>query len=139
VGADRVALDQHTYFAFDMSGSTDIVPYLTRPCGEFGTVMNTSQQKFGFAIAGEWSLGFNDCMCSFHLVYLATDPKPDLVGGFMLNTPADQHVTKDCTQWDQWEDYTPTQKQNLMTFAMSHMDALQVCLFPVHTFIANKF
>ena len=44
----------------------------------------------------------------------------------MLHSVADEHTTADCTQWDQWENYTPTQKQNLMSFAMSNFDALQV-------------
>ena len=44
----------------------------------------------------------------------------------MLHSVADEHTTADCTQWDEWENYTPTQKQNLMSFAMSNFDALQV-------------
>lgn len=44
----------------------------------------------------------------------------------MLVSALDPHVTQDCTVWDMWEDYTPTIKQNLMDFALSNMDALQV-------------
>jgi hypothetical protein len=47
-------------------------------------------------------------------------------GGLMLRSTADQHVTEGCAQWDIWENYTPAQKDNLMSFAMSSMDALQV-------------
>jgi len=47
-------------------------------------------------------------------------------GGLMLVSALDPHVTQDCTVWDMWEDYTPTIKQNLMDFALSNMDALQV-------------
>jgi len=49
-----------------------------------------------------------------------------LKGGLMLHSTADQHTTKNCTPWDLWEDYTPTQKANLKQFAMASFDALQV-------------
>lgn len=31
-GADRIALEQHPYFAFDNQGSEDVVPYIIKPC-----------------------------------------------------------------------------------------------------------
>jgi hypothetical protein len=49
-----------------------------------------------------------------------------LKGGLMLHSTADPHTTKNCTLWDHWEDYTPTQKANLKQFAMASFDALQV-------------
>jgi len=104
-GADRIALEQHPYFAFNGQGSTDISSYINQPCNSWGDMMN--QKNFGVTTAGEFSLGFNDC-------------------GLMLHTTADEHTTKGCAEWDQWENYTPTQKQNLMSFAMSNMDVLQV-------------
>ena len=60
----------------------------------------------------------------------------------MLHDVSDEHTTKDCTQWDQWENYTTTQKQNLMSFAMSNFDALQVSsLFFLHSgvFLTTDF
>jgi glucan 1,3-beta-glucosidase len=104
-GADRIALEQHPYFAFNGEGSEDVVPYIPQPCSGWESMM--SQTAFGVTTAGEWSLGFNDC-------------------GLFLHTTADDHVTQNCTEWNMWEDYTETQKQNLMSFAMSNMDALQV-------------
>jgi len=44
----------------------------------------------------------------------------------MLHSTADEHTTTDCTEWDHWENYTPTMKQNLMDFALANMDTLQV-------------
>ena len=44
----------------------------------------------------------------------------------MLHSVADEHTTADCTRWDEWENYTQTQKDNLLSFAMSNFDALQV-------------
>jgi hypothetical protein len=47
-------------------------------------------------------------------------------GGLMLHSTADLHTTNNCTLWDHWENYTPTQKANLKQFAMASFDALQV-------------
>jgi hypothetical protein len=55
----------------------------------------------------------------------------------MLVSTADQHVTQNCTVWDNWETYTPTIKQNLMDFALSNMDALQVG--DLGLFVWNRF
>jgi hypothetical protein len=48
----------------------------------------------------------------------------------MLHSSADLHDTSPaiCAVWDHWESYTPTMKSNVMSFAMSNMDALQVGL-----------
>jgi hypothetical protein len=46
----------------------------------------------------------------------------------MLHTTADEHTTTGCPLWDHWENYTTTQKQDLMNFAMSSMDSLGVIL-----------
>jgi hypothetical protein len=53
----------------------------------------------------------------------------------MLHSTADEHTTTNCTVWDAWETWTPTIKQNFMTFAMSNMDALQASYLIVHSFI----
>jgi len=65
VGADRIALDQHYYFAFDDTDSPDITPYITRPCSDWAGMMDDSRQTFGITIAAEFSLGFNDCISVF--------------------------------------------------------------------------
>jgi glucan 1,3-beta-glucosidase len=107
--SDRIAVEQHPYFAFGGDGgSTDVVPFIPRPCTGWKDLMDKT--NFGVTTGGEWSLGFNDC-------------------GLMLHSTADQHTTTGCAQWDEWEKYTATQKQNLMSFAMSSMDALQDWFF----------
>lgn len=60
-GSDRIALEQHPYFAFDGKGSLDVVPYIPAPCQAWGAMMNNSQKSFGVTTGGEFSLGFNDC------------------------------------------------------------------------------
>lgn len=111
-GSDRIALEQHPYFAFDGKGSADVVPYITAPCSSWANMMNSSQQSFGVTTAAEWSLGFNDC-------------------GFMLHSTADEHTTSPeiCDVWNHWENYTTTMKSNVLSFAMSNMDALQQWFF----------
>jgi hypothetical protein len=68
-GADRIAVEQHPYFAFDGKGSEDVVPYIPLPCQNWGSMMNTSQKTFGVTTGGEFSLGFNDCMSSVCVIY----------------------------------------------------------------------
>jgi hypothetical protein len=41
------------------------VPYITAPCENWGSMINGSQKSFGVTIAGEFSLGFNDCKSPF--------------------------------------------------------------------------
>ena len=65
VGADRIALEQHPYFAFDGAGAVDITPYITRPCSGWAGLMDDSRQTFGITTAAEFSLGFNDCISVF--------------------------------------------------------------------------
>lgn len=87
-------------------------------------MMNNSQKSFGVTTGGEFSLGFNDCTALLEpldMILIIFN-----AGGLMLLSTADEHVTKNCTQWDIWENYTSTQKDNLKSFAMSSMDALQV-------------
>ena len=61
IGSDRIAVEQHPYFAFDGKGSLDVVPYIPEPCRAWGAMMNDSQKSFGVTTGGEFSLGFNDC------------------------------------------------------------------------------
>lgn len=67
-GSDRIALEQHPYYAFDGAGAGDVVPYIVRPCGDWGGMMNASQVGFGVTTGAEWSLGFNDCECGFFVL-----------------------------------------------------------------------
>jgi hypothetical protein len=47
----------------------------------------------------------------------------------MFLSSSDRHTTVGCSQWDEWENYTPKMKEDLMSFAMSSMDSLHVCLW----------
>jgi hypothetical protein len=110
VGADRIAIEQHPYFAFDGAGNLDPKPYIPRPCDSWAKLINDTQKQNGVTTAGEWSLGFNDC-------------------GLLLRSAANEHSTKNCQLWDHWENYTAEQKADLLSFAKSNMDALQHWFF----------
>ncbi|KAH7097156.1 glycoside hydrolase [Auriculariales sp. MPI-PUGE-AT-0066] len=102
-GADRVALDQHPYFAFGAGNAPEIEPFIARSCEEWGPDFMQSQTAFGVTTAGEWSLGFNDC-------------------GLYINGVRDTHVTQGCAAWDTWEEYDDTKKTQLLNFASAQMD-----------------
>ncbi|KZV88445.1 glycoside hydrolase [Exidia glandulosa HHB12029] len=104
-GADRIALEQHPYFAFGAGNAPDIAPFISRPCTDWGPALNESQSAFGVTTAGEWSLGFNDC-------------------GLYINGVGDSHATQDCAPWDDWQNYDETRKNQLRQFTMAQMDAL---------------
>lgn len=48
-GADRVALDCHNYFAFDNQNKPNIDSFVTRPCLQWGRLMNETRRNFGVA------------------------------------------------------------------------------------------
>ncbi|TDL22966.1 glycoside hydrolase [Rickenella mellea] len=109
--SDRIALDVHPYFAFGGgSGSDPISSYSTMACG-WGPDMNTSQTAFGVTAAGEFSNGFNDC-------------------GLYLTGVGNSHTyTGDCSKWQDASTWDQSTKDDLKTFAMASMDALQNWFF----------
>jgi len=113
-GTDRVGLDTHPYFAFD--GTPNIEPIATgtgaaaggkwpkEACSRWAESMNNSRVDMGVTVAGEWSLGFNDCG-----LFLRGVNTPAVYGG-------------DCAQWQDasgWDDAT---KAGLTALAMAQMD-----------------
>ncbi|TFK50792.1 glycoside hydrolase family 5 protein [Heliocybe sulcata] len=118
-GSDRIILDTHPYFAFD--GAPNNAPVATtdpvggvwpqQACNGWGPTMNQSLEAFGVTVAGEWSVGYNDC------------------GLFVegVNIPAryqgDCSIFQDASQWNE------TMKDGLKMFAMATMDALQNWFF----------
>ncbi|EPQ55353.1 glycoside hydrolase [Gloeophyllum trabeum ATCC 11539] len=119
-GSDRIILDTHPYFAFD--GAPNNAPIATtdpnvggvwpqQACNGWGPNMNQSQEAFGVTVAGEWSVGYNDCGLFVEGVNIA----PKYVG--------DCSIFEDASQWNQ------TMKDGLKMFAMATMDALQNWFF----------
>jgi len=110
-GADRLSLDTHPYFAFDGANTDPLASYVPKPCSRWGADINNTQSTFGVITAGEWSVAVNDCG-----LFVTGVGEPVAYGG-------------DCTQWNQWESWDQTTKDNLKSFALATMDALQNWFF----------
>jgi len=109
-GADRLMLDTHPYFAFSGTSNPNIAPFVPLPCNTWGQGINISQTAFGVTVAGEWSLGFNDC-------------------GLFLQGLTSVPLTTNCDFWEDYANYDDGTKQSLYQFALTSMDALQHWFF----------
>ncbi|KAF8641449.1 hypothetical protein AX16_009962 [Volvariella volvacea WC 439] len=121
VGADRIALDTHPYFAFDGTPATEPIATGTgegaggiwpqRACERWASSINGSRTGFGVTTAGEFSNGFNDCAL------------------FLTGVGGSQNYGGDCSFWEdssQWDEET---KAGLHRFTLASMDALQDFFF----------
>ncbi|KAI6101447.1 glycoside hydrolase family 5 protein [Pisolithus croceorrhizus] len=120
-GSDRIMIDTHPYFAFD--GEPNNAPIATgtglqaggtwpqTACNSWGPSINQSQVGFGVTIAGEFSVGYNDCG-----LYLTGVGNTDSYGPSCA-------LFMDASQWND------TMKAGLQEFAMASMDALQNWFF----------
>ena len=61
-GADRLILDSHPYFCFADPDPSPLAQQVRKPCKAWAQSFNESMINFGITIAGEWSLGFIDCV-----------------------------------------------------------------------------
>lgn len=110
-GSDRVALDNHPYFAFGGPSTDPLSAYIQRPCDSWGGNINASMAAFGFTAAGEWSLGWNDC------------------GLYVNGVTQTSAYPGGCTSWNTWETWTQETKDQLKQFAGYSMSALQNSFF----------
>ncbi|KAJ6514468.1 glycoside hydrolase [Mycena vitilis] len=116
-GADRLVLDTHTYFAFSSSPNDAPIATGENPssaggswprtaCNAWGSSLNSSRSEFGVTIAGEFSLGYNDC------------------GLYLNGVNGTQRYGGDCAMWEDASTWSPAVKAGLMQFALASMDAL---------------
>jgi aryl-phospho-beta-D-glucosidase BglC (GH1 family) len=110
-GADRVALDTHPYFAFAGANNAPLTSYIAQPCNTWGPDTNTTQQQFGIYTAGEFSAAINDC------------------GLFVNGIPETRAYGGNCAQWDNWQAWDQTTKDNLKAFMLTSMESLQNWFF----------
>ncbi|KAI0644611.1 glycoside hydrolase, partial [Trametes meyenii] len=119
-GADRVAIDDHPYFAFD--GQTNREPvnitavggdgtllggkWPQQACDAWGPSMNNSRKNFGITLAGEFSNAMNDC------------------GLFVNGINGGAHYGPDCDYWMDASGWSDATKQGLLSYALASMDAL---------------
>ncbi|KAI6043526.1 glycoside hydrolase family 5 protein [Pisolithus marmoratus] len=119
-GSDRIIIDTHPYFAFN--GESNNAPIATgtglqaggtwpQMACSWGPSINQSQVSFGVTIAGEFSVGYNDC------------------GLYLLGVGNTDSYGQSCALFldaSQWND---TMKAGLQEFALASMDALQNWFF----------
>ncbi|KAI0628059.1 glycoside hydrolase superfamily [Trametes polyzona] len=119
-GADRVAIDDHPYFAFD--GQTNREPlnitadggdgtmfggkWPQQACNAWGPSMNNSRQNFGITVAGEFSNAINDC------------------GLFVNGINGGARYGAGCDYWMDASQWSDENKQGLLNYALASMDAL---------------
>ncbi|TBU22967.1 glycoside hydrolase [Dichomitus squalens] len=118
-GADRIAIDDHPYFAFGGRPNRELVN-VTADGGD-GTLMGGSWPKdacgwadsiassrtaFGISFAGEFSNAINDC------------------GLWVIGVDVPATYGAGCDYWSDASRWSDETKQGLMNFAMASMDAL---------------
>ncbi|KAJ6558743.1 glycoside hydrolase family 5 protein [Mycena vulgaris] len=121
-GSDRVILDTHPYFAFDQQPND--APIATgmdsalaggvwprQACDAWGPSFNTSLSAFGVTVAGEFSVGFNDC------------------GLFLTGVNVSTYFVRDCTLWEDSRAWNDTVRAGLRELALAQMDAMRDWFF----------
>lgn len=121
-GADRISLDIHPYLAFSTQTSAPLSSFVNTPCTAWGANMNTSMTAFGLSTAGEFSNAVNDCGLYVNGVNLGTRYE----GTY---TPGTWPAIGSCDEWLDWQNWNDTIKQEYKNYALSSMDALQVCIY----------
>jgi aryl-phospho-beta-D-glucosidase BglC (GH1 family) len=120
-GADRLVLDTHTYFCFGGVDRSPLSQQRVKPCRAWGANQNNSMANFGMTVAGEFSLGHNDCGLFLNGVGSGTRWEGTFAGG--------AGGEGDCTEWNDWTKWDQNRKNDLKNFALSSMDALQNWFF----------
>ncbi|KAI0768688.1 glycoside hydrolase [Trametes elegans] len=119
-GADRVAIDDHPYFAFNGNSNREPVnvtadggdgtelggKWPKQACDAWGGNMNTSRQNFGLTLAGEFSNAINDC------------------GLWVVGVGINPNYGPDCGYWQDAAGWSDATKQGLLNYALASMDAL---------------
>ncbi|KAI0633647.1 glycoside hydrolase [Trametes polyzona] len=119
-GADRIALDEHPYFAFNGQANREPVnitadgsdgtlmggKWPKQACSAWSGAMNNSRKDFGITVAGEFSNAINDC------------------GLWVVGVNVQAHYGDDCGYWQDASQWSDANKQGLLNFALASMDAL---------------
>lgn len=124
-GADRVALDSHFYLAFREPNDEALLVQALKPCTKWASAFNKTLSNFGVAIAGEWSLGVNDCGRFLNGVEMGH--RYD--GTFPNSTASTFEGVGSCEEWDDYTTWTIERKQGLRKFALASMDTARNSFF----------
>ncbi|WWD17096.1 hypothetical protein CI109_101533 [Kwoniella shandongensis] len=121
-GADRVALDQHTYIVFQDQHAGSLDDLANIPCSWWASATNTTSQTYGVNVAGEWSAAWNDCGQWVN----------NVGSGSRYDGTYQGYAGKRMGSCDMWNDYTTwnqTTIDSLHRFVAGSMDALQNYFF----------
>ncbi|KAF7307895.1 Glycoside hydrolase family 5 protein [Mycena kentingensis (nom. inval.)] len=116
-GSDRMILDAFSGQPNDepVATSEDLLTaggkWPKQACDGWGQDFKNSQTEFGITVAGEWSVGYNDC-------------------GFFLNGIAGGHnYPGDCSLFEDSTNWNASMKAGLKALALATMDATQDWFF----------
>ncbi|CCA73562.1 related to EXG1-exo-beta-1,3-glucanase (I/II), major isoform [Serendipita indica DSM 11827] len=119
-GADRLALDQHTYLVFGPLINQPPAAFPAIACTQWSAATAASMSAFGQTGAGEWSLAINDCG-----LYLNT-----VGGGTRYEGTFDgQPRIGSCAPWQDYATWDQSIKDALRNLALASMDSLQDSFF----------
>ena len=121
--ADRISLDYHPYICFGTQSASPMSSYANRPCNDWGETMNSSLTNFGMTTAGEFSNAVTDCGLWLTDVNEGTRYE----GTYSRDGPWPR--VGSCTQWTDYQNWDQSMKDDIKTFAMASMDALQNWFF----------
>ena len=119
--ADRVALDSHPYLCFNGQSKAPMSTYAQTPCTTWGGLVNTSMSAFGLSTAGEFSNAVTDCGLFLNGVGLGTRYEGTYPGVWPR--------IGNCSTWIDYQNFDSGTKADILQFALSSMDALQVTSF----------
>ncbi|TFK63908.1 glycoside hydrolase [Pluteus cervinus] len=108
-GADRLALDQHPSFAFNVTEQDAVSDLVRRPC-DWAVATNHSSEHFGITLGGQFNGAVNDC-------------------GLWITGIGSATTYTNCTGQDDYTTWTPDTINTLKQGALAGMDALQNWFF----------
>ncbi|KAK8864596.1 hypothetical protein IAR55_001846 [Kwoniella newhampshirensis] len=121
-GADRLALDQHSYIVFQDQHAGTVQDLSNIPCSWWASATNTTSETYGVNVAGEWSAAWNDCGQWVN----------NVGSGSRYDGTYNGYANKAMGSCDQWNDYTLWDQPTidaLHHFVAGSMDALQNYFF----------
>ncbi|CAD6570986.1 MAG: hypothetical protein TREMPRED_000085 [Tremellales sp. Tagirdzhanova-0007] len=121
-GADRLALDQHSYLVFGNQSTASLDAIAKFPCQYWGEATNVTSQTWGLNIAGEWSAASNDCGLWVNDVGVGSRYDGSYKG---YNGP----TPGSCAYWNDYTLWNQSTKADILHFVEGSMDAFQNYFF----------
>lgn len=128
-GMDRVALDSHNYLCFTEPNAWSITYQSALPCNYWAGNINKTNDQFGVAMGGEWSLAINDC--GKWLNNVGNGQRYDgtyYIPNTNATTPEYPSVGN-CSQWNDYASWSDDTKAGFQLVAQGHISALRNFFF----------